>query len=100
MEVVLDLKECPNCLVNAWLMKSIMRMEVIKGNVGEDVYPNTGTKIVTNLDAQKPPIIGGRVASARVYYDICTKCGREQPVRLEKGYVTMPSRPGTPPVFA
>ncbi len=100
MEVVLDLKECPNCLVDAWLMKSIMRMEVVKGNVGEDVIPNTATKIVTNLDARKPPIIGGRVASARVYYDICTKCGKEQPVRLEKGFVTMPSRPGMPPEFS
>ncbi len=100
MEVVLDLEKCPSCKDGAWLMKSVMRMEIIKGNVGEDVYPNTAIKIVTNLDARKPPLVGGRVASARVYYDICCQCGREQPVRLEKGYVTMPSRPGIPPVFA
>ncbi len=99
MEVVLDLEECPNCKV-PWLMKSIMKMEVIKDNVGEDVIPNTAMKIVTNLDARKPPLVGGRVVSSRVYYDICPKCGKEQPVRLEKGYVTMPSRPGMPPVFS
>ncbi|GAI77155.1 unnamed protein product, partial [marine sediment metagenome] len=67
--------------------------------VGEDVVPNTATKVVTNLDARKPPLVGGRVASARVFYDICTKCGKEQPVRLEKGYVTIPSRPGILPEF-
>lgn len=100
MEVVLDLKECPNCKADAWLMKSIMKMEVVKGNIGEDMFPNTATKLVTNLDARKPPLLGGRVASARVYYDICCRCGREQPVRLEKGYVTMPSRPGQAPEFA
>lgn len=100
MEVVLDLEECPSCKVGSWLMKSIMRIEVVKGNIGEDVFPNTATKLVTNLDARKPPLIGGRVASARIYYDICTKCGREQPVRLETGYVTMPSRPGQVPEFA
>ena len=99
MEVVLDLEKCPNCKDGAWLMKSIMMMEIVKGNVGEDVIPNSATKIITNLDARKPPLIGGRVVSARVYYDICTKCGREQPFRLEKGYVTMP-QPGMPPIFA
>ena len=100
MEVIAEFKECPDCKVDAWLMKSIMRMEIIEGNVGEDVVPNTMTKLITNLDARKPPLLGGRVASARIYYDICTKCGKEQPVRIEKGHVTMPSRPGQPPVFA
>ncbi len=99
MEVVAEFNECPDCKVDAWLMKSIMRMEIIKGNVGEDVVPNTGTKVFTNLDARKPPLIGGRVASARVYYDICTKCGVEKPVRIEKGHVTMP-QPGHAPIFA
>ena len=99
MEVVLDLKECPNCKVDAWLMKSIMRMEIIKGNVGEDVVPNSAMKIVTNLDTRKPPLLGGRVASARVYYDICTKCGREQPVRIERGHMTIPTGPNSIPEF-
>ncbi len=99
MEIVAEFNECPDCKVDAWLMKSIMRMEIIKGNVGADVVPNTGTKVFTDIDARNPPLIGGRVVSARVYYDICTKCGEEKPVRIEKGYVTMP-RPGQAPIFA
>ena len=100
MEVLAEFKECPDCKVDAWLMKTIMQIEVAKGNIGDDVIPNSMTKLITNLDARKPPIVGGRVASARVYYDICIKCGAENPVRIEKGHITMPSGPGQSPVFA
>ncbi len=100
MEVLAEFRECPGCKVDAWLMKSIMKIEVVKGNIGADVMPGTMTKVFTNLDTRKPPLLGGRVASARVYYDICCQCGKEHPVRIEKGYVTIPSSPGQVPVFA
>jgi len=99
MEVVAEFEECPDCKVDAWLMKSVMKPAITMGTVGDDVIPNSRTILISNLDARRPPIIGGRVASARVYYDICAKCGVERPVRIEKGYITMP-RPGQAPEFA
>lgn len=100
MELIAEFKECPDCKVDAWLMKSIVQEQIAKGNMGEDVTANTASKIITNVDARKPPLVGGRIPSARVYYDICTKCGKERVVRIEKGHVTIPSRPGMLPEFA
>ncbi|GAI85239.1 unnamed protein product [marine sediment metagenome] len=98
MEVVAEFNECPDCLVDAWLMKSIVKKEIEKGNMGGNVVANTQTRIITNIDARKPPLIGARIPSARVFYDTCMKCGKEHIVRIEKGYVTLP-RPGMPPIF-
>lgn len=100
MQVVSDFKECPDCKVDAWLMRSITQEQKANGSIGDDVVGNTFTKVVTNMDARKPPLVGARILSARVYYDICTKCGKEQPVRIEKGHVTLPASPNMPPVFA
>lgn len=100
MIVLAEFKECPDCKVDARLMNSIVQEEIAKGNIGADVVANTMTKMITNLDARKPPLVGGRVPSARVFYDICCKCGKEYAVRIEKGHVTMPSGPGVIPVFA
>lgn len=100
MELIAQFDECPDCHVDAWLMKGIVQGEIAKGSMGEGVIPNTMTKLITNLDARKPPLVGGRVPSARVFYDICCKCGKEYIVRIEKGHITMPSRPGVAPVFA
>lgn len=99
MEVIAEFNECPDCKLDAWLMKSIVRMEVIKGNMGEDVVGNTQTRIITNIDGRRPPLIGARIPSARVFYDTCMKCGKEHIVRIEKGHVTLPTRPGMPPEF-
>ena len=100
MEVIFELKECPDCKVDAWLMRSIVKKEIEKGNMGEGTIPTTNTGVITNIDTRKPPIAGGRVPSARVHYDICMKCGKEQIWRIEKGYVTIPTRPGQSPEFA
>lgn len=100
MELIAEFKECPHCKVDARLMDPIVREEIAKGNMGEDMTGSTMCKVFTNIDVRKPPLVGGRVLSARVFYDVCTKCGYEYPVRIEKGHVTMPSRPGVLPVFA
>lgn len=100
MEVLAEFKECPDCKVDARLMNSIAQMEIIKGNMGKDVVPNTQARIITNIDMRKPPLTGARVPSARVFFDICTKCGREYIFRIEKGHITLPARPGAPVVFA
>lgn len=100
MEIIATFNECPGCHVDSRLMNSIVKEEIAKGNIGEGAVPNTGIKIITNIDARKPPLVGGRVSSARVFYDICCQCGKEYIVRIEKGHITMPSRPGVPPVFA
>jgi len=100
MEVIAELKECPDCKVDARLMNSIVQKEVEKGSMGKDMTPNTQAKIITNIDPRKPPLAGGRVPSGRVFYDICMKCGKEYIWRIEKGHVNIPTRPGQPPIFA
>jgi len=100
MEVILELKECPDCKVDARLMNSIVQKEIEKGNMGKDTMPTTNTRVITNIDIRRPPLAGGRVPSARVSYDICMKCGKEHIWRIDKGYVTIPTRPGVPPEFA
>jgi len=100
MEVIAEIKECPNCHVDARLMNMIAQEAIKLGNLGENVVPNTMGKIITNVDPRKPPLVGGRVISARVYYDICTNCGKEYIWRIEKGHVTIPARPGIPPKFS
>lgn len=100
MEIIAEIKECPDCKVDARLMNIIAQEAIKLGNFGEDIVPNTAAKIITNIDPRKPPLVGGRVISARVYYDICCKCGRERIWRIEKGYVTIPARPGMAPEFS
>lgn len=100
MEILATFNECSDCKVDARLMNSIVQEEISKGNMGSDVVPNTQARIITNIDMRKPPLIGGRIPSARVYYDICCRCGKEYVVRIERGHITMPSGPGVPPVFA
>lgn len=100
MEIIAEIKECRNCKVDKRLMNMIVQEGIKLGNYGEDVTPNTMSKTITNVDPRKPPLVGGRIASARVFYDICCQCGKEYIWRIEKGYVTIPSRPGTPPAFA
>lgn len=99
MEVIFELNECPDCKMDAWLMKSIVQKEIEKGNMGEDVVANTQTRVITNIDARKPSLVGAGIPSARVFYDTCMKCGKEHIVRIEKGHVTLPTRPGMPPIF-
>ncbi len=93
MELIAEFEKCPVCEVDAWLMKSIIQAEIALGNMGDDVVPNTIAKIFSNVDMRKPPLVGGRIPSARVHYDICTKCGVERPVRIERGHMTIPAGP-------
>lgn len=100
MKVIAEFKECPDCKVDARLMNTIVQEEMVKGNMSKDVVSWTIAAIYCNVDPRRPPIAGGRVPGARVFKDICTKCGREYTVRIETGYVTLPSRPGVLPTFA
>ncbi len=81
-------------------MKSIVQKEIAKGNMGKDTFASTQINMYTNVDVLRPPLVGARIPSARVYHDICIKCGKEHIVRIEKGHVTIPSSPGVQPIFA
>lgn len=100
MEIIAEFKECPYCKVDARLMQSIVDAEIARGNASEGMIGHTKSHIYTNIDTTKEHLVGGRLPSARVYWDICMECGRELPVRIEKGYVTPPARIGDPVVFA
>ena len=100
MELIAEFKECPDCKVDARLMNSIVQEEIAKGNIEEGSPAATDGRVITNINILTPPLVGGRLAGARVFYDICTKCGTEYIVRIEKGHVTLPTRPGMLPTFA
>jgi hypothetical protein len=100
MKVVFERNVCPSCGVDARLMAQIVGEERKLNNVGEGTLACTQAKIITNIDPRKPPIAGGRIKSARVLYDICTKCGKEYVVRIEQGFITIPLSPQQQPTFA
>jgi hypothetical protein len=88
------------CGANSWLMNEIVKEQVNLGNIGKDAVGCVEMPVYTNFDARKPPIAGGRVKSARVMYDICKKCGHKQVVRIEEGYVTIPTMQGQQAIFS
>ena len=105
MEVLFNKPECPNPDCPNFgedhrLMSTIIAEEIKKGNVSEGAVAGTRAEMYNFIDAKKLPIIGGRIPGGRSYKDICTKCGREYTFRIERGHVTMPSRPGQLPTFA
>ncbi|GAI09501.1 unnamed protein product, partial [marine sediment metagenome] len=95
-----EFNECPDCKVDARLMNSIVQEEVAKGNMGKEAVACTDVRVFCNVDPSKPQLAGGRLPGAKVYRDMCTKCGREFTSRIERGYVTLPTTPGMPPVFS
>lgn len=100
MEVIAEFNKCPGCKVDARLMNTIIQEEVVKGNMSEGVVGCTQVEVFCNVDPRKPFIAGGRLPGARVFWDVCTKCGRRFITRIERGHVTPPTRPGLPPTFA
>ena len=100
MKVLAELKECPNCKVEVWLMRSIANEEIKKGFMSGGTFGFSKAEVFCNLDLTKPMLAGGRAPGARVFRDICTRCMKEQIVRIETGHVTMPTRQGMLPVFA
>lgn len=100
MKIIAEFRECPDCKVDARLMHLIISEEISKGNMGDNTLACTAVKVVTNIDPRKPPISGARIPSARIFYDMCTKCGKEYTVRIEQGHVAIPLRPTDPVVFA
>jgi len=99
MKVIAEFKECPDCKVDARLMDPIIQEEIAKGNMSKDVLSCASADITFIIDPKHPPITGGRVAGARVLRDICIKCGRTYTVRIDRGYVTLPTRAGMPVTF-
>lgn len=100
MKVIAEFKECPDCKVDARLMNSIVQEEIAKGNMGVDTISFIDIRVVCNVDPKKPPIVGGRIPGARITRDMCTKCGKEFTTKIEIGYITPPTRPNMPPIFA
>lgn len=101
MELVLNLDQCTWCgEKNTGMMGLMVREEIYKGNMGEDVIGSTMINVFTVIDARRPPLAGARIPAMRLYSDICSKCGRQFNFRMERGHATIPLRPGEPPVFA
>ena len=100
MRVISEITECPDCKVDARLMNSLVREEIEKGNMDKGTIGYVGISVYGNINLSKPMIAGGRVPGARVYKDICTKCGKEFTVRIEVGHIIMPTRQDMPPVFS
>jgi len=99
MKLLGEFKECPYCLVDERLMNGICQTQKDLGNMNEAVVGATHVDVYCNVDPTKPVISGGRVPAARVFRDICSKCGREYTVRIEVGFLTTPTRPGGPTTF-
>ncbi len=99
MQVVALIKECPMCHSKDLLMEGMMRPLIDRGSIASDLVPNVASKTVANIDARKPPITGARIAAARVFYDICTKCGWEFPYRQESGHLVPSIIAGAAPTF-
>ena len=100
MKVVAEFKECRECKVDARLMHTLVQEEIKLGNMTPGTLGCTRIDVYSNMDTNRPPIAGGRIRSARVYSDICTKCGKEYIVKIETGYVTVPANPGIAPIFS
>jgi len=99
MEVVAEFVNCPKCEEDHRLMHGIVKDQIENDNMGEKAIGCTDIKVYCNIDPTHIPIVGGRVPGARVYFDMCTKCGKIYTVRIEKGHVSIPSTPGLPPEF-
>ena len=97
--IVAEFKECRYCKVDTRLMQSVIDEEVAKGNVDAGALGATRMEIHSIINPLKPPIAGARIPSARVTKDICTTCGRELTVRIEKGHMTLPLTQGQQPTF-
>lgn len=100
VEVVAEFHECQDCKVDARLMQSIADGMIEKGNADVGSLGAVRTEIYSIVNPTKPPIAGARIPSARVSWDICTKCGRTFTVKIEKGHMTMPLAPGGQPTFS
>ena len=100
MKILAEFKECPNCKVDSRLMGSIVWEEIAKGFLNKDILGCISAEIYCNVDPNRPPIVGGRIPGARVYRDICTKCGKEYVVRIDFGYLTVPASPNSQPIFS
>ena len=101
MKVILNTRDCTHCgEKDAGVMAGIVRDEIAMGNMGEDVVGHAMASVYTIVDARRPPLAGARIPAARVYADICKKCGREFNFLIEQGRATLPLRPGDIPIFS
>ena len=99
MKLLKEIKRCPYCFRDKRLMNGICQAQKDLGNMDKAVVGATHVDVYCNIDPTKPVISGGRMAAARVFRDICGNCGREYVVRIEVGYLTTPTRPGSPATF-
>lgn len=101
MEVVTDLKACPYCGEEDFgVMGKIIKGEVALGKMDKEAFGFASAAVYTLIDPKRPPISGARIPSARVFTDLCRKCGRAVNFRIEEGHATLPLRAGDPPVFS
>ncbi len=101
MEVLLDLKACPWCGGENWRgMGDLVDEEISKGNIDEGTVGAVTTAIHIIMNPLKPPLAGGRTPALKAYQDFCVKCGRSSYSRIEKGWATLPLKPGGILAFA
>ena len=89
-------KECPGYGEDHRLMHSLI---IFDKNTPADTCGNTRMETNANIIPGRTVMPGGRIPAARRMYDVCTKCGQEFCVRIDKGHLTIPISQNQQPTF-